>query len=156
MKNKDFNITFLVEQTPSEVYHAINHVRGWWSEELEGSSAKLGDEFSYRHGDIHFSKHKLVEVIPNKRVVWLTLDSKLTFVDKQDEWNGTKIIFEISKQGDKTKLDITHFGLVPDFQCFDGCSKGWTYYLQNSLLPLITTGKGKPDKKILSKTTHKN
>jgi hypothetical protein len=145
MQDKNFNITFFVEQTPNEVFNAINNVRGWWSEELEGNSENLNDEFSYRHGDIHYSKHKLIEVIPNKKVVWLTLDSKLTFVVKQDEWNGTKMIFEISKQDDKTKLHITHFGLVPDFQCFDGCSKGWTYYLQNSLLPLIITGQGKPD-----------
>ena len=57
------------------------------------------------------------------------------------------MIFEISKQDDKTKLDITHLGLVPDFECFEACSKGWTHYLKNSLLPLITTGTGKPDPK---------
>ena len=56
------------------------------------------------------------------------------------------MIFEISKQEDKTKLVITHLGLVPAFECFDACSKGWTHYLKNSLLPLITTGTGKPDK----------
>ena len=147
MQNKSFNITFLVDQIPGEVFNAINNVRGWWSEELEGSSEKLNDEFIYRHGDIHYSKHKLIELIPDKKIVWLTLDSKLTFVEKQDEWNGTKMVFEISKQDDRTKLDITHLGLVPDFQCYDGCSKGWTYYLKNSLLLLITTGKGKPDQK---------
>ena len=57
------------------------------------------------------------------------------------------MIFEISKQDDKTKLDITHLGLVPDFECFEACSKGWSHYLKNSLLPLITTGTGKPDPK---------
>jgi hypothetical protein len=75
------------------------------------------------------------------------LESRLTFAKKQDEWNGTKMIFEITQHGDKTKLEITHLGLVPEFECFEGCSKGWTYYLQSSLLPLITTGKGKPDLK---------
>ena len=145
MNNKDFNIYFLVDQSPKEVFDAVNNVRGWWSEALEGNSEKLLDEFSYRHGTSHYSKHKIVEMIPNEKVVWLTLESNLTFVEKKDEWNGTFMIFEINKQGDKTKLDITHQGLVPAFQCFDSCSKGWTYYLQNSLLPLITTGKGKPD-----------
>jgi hypothetical protein len=147
MQNKNFNIIFLVHQSPTEVFNAVKNIRGWWSEELEGGSEKLNDEFIYRHGKFHFSKHKLIEVIPNEKIVWLTLSSKLTFVEKQDEWNGTKMIFEISEQGDKTKLDITHFGLVPDFQCYDGCSKGWTHYLKNSLLPLITIGAGNPDKK---------
>ncbi len=145
MENKNFNLTFLVEQTPNEVFKAITNVRGWWSEALEGNSENLNDEFSYRHGDIHYSRHKLIAVIPNEKVVWLTLDSKLTFAEKQDEWNDTKVIFEISKLDGKTKLDITHVGLVPEFECFDNCSKGWTYYLQNSLLPLITTGQGNPD-----------
>jgi hypothetical protein len=147
MKNQDFNITLLVDQTQNEVFNAVNNVRGWWSEELEGDSEKLNDEFIYRHGDIHYSKHKLIEIIPDEKVVWLTLDSKLTFVEKQDEWNGTKMVFEISKQDGKTRLDITHLGLVPEFQCYEGCFNGWTHYLKSSLLPLIATGKGNPDLK---------
>src|SRR4051794_9472106 len=62
MENQNFSITFLVDQTPHEVFNAVNNVRGWWSEQLEGNSEKLHDEFSYRHGDIHYSKHKLTEV----------------------------------------------------------------------------------------------
>ena len=145
---QNFNITFLVEQTPNQVFNAINNVRGWWSEELEGESEKLNDEFIYRHKEFHYSKHKLIGVEQDKKVVWLTTDSKLTFVNKQDEWNGTEMIFEIARQDDKTKLVITHFGLVPEFECYEACSKGWTHYLQSSLLPLITTGLGKPDKKL--------
>jgi hypothetical protein len=147
MQNQNFSINFLVEQTPNEVFNAIINVRGWWSEELEGNSENLNDEFIYRHGDLHYSRHKLIEVEQDKKVVWLTTDSKLTFVKQQDEWDGTKMIFEIFKIKDKTKLVVTHLGLVPEFECFDACSEGWTYYLQDSLLPLITTGTGKPDQK---------
>ena len=148
MQNQNFSLSFLVDQTPKEVFDAVNNVRGWWSEALEGNSEKLHDVFIYRHGEFHFSKHKLIEIIPDEKVVWQTLDSKLTFVEKQNEWNGTKVIFEISKLGDKTKLDFTHDGLVPNFECYNSCLKGWTYYLENSLLLLITTGIGKPDIKI--------
>jgi hypothetical protein len=146
MPTPDYHISFLVPQSPEEVFAAITNVRGWWSEVLEGDSAKLDDVFSYRHGDIHYSKHQIIELIPNERIVWLTLDSALTFVEEQNEWNGTKIIFEVSAHPDGTKLDITHEGLVPDLACFDNCTKGWNYYLQNSLVPLITTRQGKPDK----------
>jgi len=146
MQPENFTISFTVDQTPTEVFNAITNVRGWWSEALDGSSEKLNDEFSYRHGDLHYSKHRLIEVIPNEKVVWLTLDSKLSFVKDQQEWNGTKMFFEISKQDGKTSLVVTHQGLVPEFECFNSCSRGWTHYLQNSLLPLITTGKGIPDK----------
>lgn len=145
MHTDHFTISFLVDQTPEEVFNAVTNVRGWWSQALEGNSAKLNDEFSYRHGDFHYSKHRLTEVVPNERVVWLTLDSKLTFVKEQNEWNGTTMVFDISGEADKTRLVVTHVGLVPAFECFNACSKGWTHYLQNSLLPLITTGTGKPD-----------
>ena len=146
MQDQNYTITFLVKQSPGEVYQAVNNVRGWWSEALEGDSEKLNDEFSYRHGEIHYSKHRLTEVIPDKKIVWLTLDSQLTFANPQNEWNGTHVIFDISNQGEQTQLTITHQGLVPAFECFESCTKGWNYYLQNSLLPLITTGKGNPDK----------
>ncbi len=146
MEEQYFNIRFQVDQSASEVFDAVTNVRAWWSEALEGDSVKLGDEFSYRHSAVHYSKHKLIEVIPNQKVVWLTLESALTFVEKQDEWNGTTIVFEITTIEEKTFLTVSHLGLVPSLQCFDGCSKGWTYYLQNSLLPLITSGKGNPDK----------
>ena len=148
MTNNDFTITFIIDQTANDVFNAIKNVRGWWSEELEGSSEKLNDEFIYRHGNLHYSRHKLIEVEPDKKMVWLTTDSRLSFVKKQDEWNNTKMIFEISSQGDKTKLVISHAGLIPAFECFNDCSRAWTYYLQKSLVPLITTGRGNPDKKV--------
>ena len=92
--------------------------------------------------DIHFSKQRLIEVIPDKKVVWLVTESRLNFVKKKSEWTGTKISFEIAKQGSKTELRFTHLGLVPEFECYGGCSNAWSQLIGQSLLSLITTGKG--------------
>lgn len=147
MTKSDFTFTLLVDQTPEQVFNAINNVKGWWSEGVEGGTHKLNDEFIYRHKDMHYSKQKLVEIIPNKKVVWEVTDSNLTFIRNKSEWTNTRISFKISRQGDKTQMLFTHHGLTPEVECHDACSNGWTYYLQNSLLSLITTGKGQPDKK---------
>ena len=142
MISSDFTTTILVDNSAKEVFNAINNVRGWWQGEIEGSTDKLNDEFTYRMKEFHFSKQKVVELIPNEKVGWLVTDSKLNFVTNKSEWTGTKIIFEISEINNKTQIRFTHFGLVPEFECFGGCSNGWSELVQKSLYSLITTGKG--------------
>jgi hypothetical protein len=74
-----------------------------------------------------------VELVPDKKIVWLVTHSALTFIEKQDEWQGTKLIFEIAAKGNKTQLRFTHEGLVPEIECYDSCSSAWTQYLQEKL-----------------------
>lgn len=45
MADQSYTATISVEQSPEEAFEAICNVRGWWSEEIEGSAAKVGDEF---------------------------------------------------------------------------------------------------------------
>ena len=145
MTTTDFTTTLLVDQTPTEAFNAINNVRGWWSEEIEGSTENLNDEFKYHYEDVHRSHMKLIEVIPDKRVVWFVVDNYFKFTKDKSEWTGTKIIFEIARNDSKTQIRVTHVGLVPEYECFDVCSNAWTHYVQESLRDLITTGKGQPN-----------
>src|SRR5580692_3708217 len=45
MKNQNYSISFAVDQSPEQVFKAINNVRGWWSGEIGGETDKLGSEF---------------------------------------------------------------------------------------------------------------
>jgi hypothetical protein len=144
MINLDLTIKFCVLQTPSEVFSAINNVRAWWAEEIEGNSENLKNEFLFVHKEIHRSTQKVIEMETNKRVVWLITDAYLSFVPNKTEWIGTKIIFEIIKSENGTELIFTHQGLVPEFECYGSCSNAWSFLISDSLKNLIQFGKGKP------------
>jgi Activator of Hsp90 ATPase homolog 1-like protein len=144
MNNQDYTVAILVKQKPEEAFNAINNATSWWTENLEGTSQNPGDEFSVRFGDVHYSKQKLVEVIPNQKVVWLITDSKLTFIKDQTEWTGTTIAFDITEEGGQTQVRFTQTGLVPQIECYNACSNAWGSYITDSLKALIETGKGGP------------
>jgi uncharacterized protein YndB with AHSA1/START domain len=147
MNSQSFTTTLLVDQTPQKVFEAINHVRGWWSEEVEGRTEELNDVFHYRYKDVHQCTIELVEVVPNKKIVWLVLDNHFSFTKDKREWINTKIRFDILEQGNQTQLRFTHIGLVPQHECFEACQQGWTNYINGSLKNLITKGKGQPNPK---------
>jgi Activator of Hsp90 ATPase homolog 1-like protein. len=147
MNNQSFTTTLLVDKSPKEVFDAINNVRGWWSEDIEGGTDKLNDEFIYHYQDVHYSKMKLVEVIPYKKVVWHVLDNYFSFTKDKSEWKDTKIIFDITGKDNRTEMRFTHLGLVPEYECYDVCFDGWSNYIKNSLRSLIMTGKGEPNPK---------
>ena len=147
MKPENYTTSFAVEQSPEEVFDAINDVRGWWSGEIDGSTDKHGAEFRYRYQDVHDTTQRITEWVPGKKVVWHVVDSHINFVKDRTEWNGTDIVFEIDRKSGKTELRFTHRGLVPQFECFDACSNAWGSYINGSLRKLIATGAGRPNPK---------
>ena len=142
MKNEDFTTTILVDATASDVFSAINNVRGWWSENIDGDTDKLNSEFLYHYQDVHRAKMRITELVPNKKVAWHVLDNYFKFTKDESEWKDTNVVFEISEKDGKTQLKFTHQGLVPDYECFNVCHDAWTHYIQDSLKNLILTGKG--------------
>lgn len=144
MSHLHFSAALSVDQSPEDVFQAVNNVPGWWSKAFEGRSQSTDDVFEVRFGDVHYSQQKLTEVIPAQKVVWSVTDSHLSFLNDPGEWTGTQIRFDISRQGNKTELRLTHEGLLPGIECYDACSVAWGHYLRYSLYELITTGKGQP------------
>lgn len=142
MKKEDFTTTLLVDQSPAEVFKAINNPRAWWSESIDGNTGKINEEWSYRFEDSHRCKMKTTEIVPDKKIVWLVEDNYFKFTKDPSEWTGNKITFEISRQDNQTQLTFTQVGLVPSYECYSVCRDAWTGFIHISLQKLITTGKG--------------
>ena len=141
MENKNYTATIEVKKSSQEVFNAINDVTKWWSKDFEGKSTKLNDEFIINHPNQHYSKQKLIEVVPGKKVVWHVTESKLDWIkNDKEEWTNTKMIFEISAKNDMIVLHFTHDGLVSEKECYGMCEKGWDMIIKDWLLHFITTG----------------
>lgn len=147
MSEQDYTTSFTVDQSPEELFAAVNNVRGWWSEEIEGDTDRLGAEFEFHYRDLHRTTQKITELVPGKKVVWHVVESQINFVRDKAEWKGTDIVFEIGRKGERTELRFTHVGLVPAIECYGECTEGWGFYINGSLYRLITTGKGEPNPK---------
>jgi hypothetical protein len=142
MNKEDYSTNIVVKATPQEAFKCINSVSKWWAKSLEGSSQNSNDEFIIRFRDGHYSMHKLIELVPDKKIVWLTTDSNLP--GDNHEWTNTKMCFEISAQDSQTQIRFSHIGLVPSVKCYAACVNGWDYFIKSSLFKLLTEGTGMP------------
>lgn len=145
MSDTSFTTTLRLARPVDEVFEAIIDPRAWWSTTIHGDAGRVGAGIAFDSPGHHLWRFRVAEATRPTRVRWhVTDDSSTDFVADRTEWNGTELRFELTPNGDGTELRFTHAGLVPQFECFEACSTGWTGYIQQSLRALITTGHGQP------------
>ena len=132
--SNDYTFTFESSKSAQDIYSMLLDIPSWWSgfynEKIEGAQKKVNDVFAYHAGDgAHYSKQKLIELVPQKKIVWQVTESNLIFLKKTDEWTNSKISFELSANGDKTQVTFIHHGLVPNIECYETCTSGWGQYM---------------------------
>lgn len=147
ISDSSYTTTLIVNKDISAAFRAIGNFRLWWSEEIEGNTDKLDETFFYHYKDVHLCKIKLIEIISNKKLVYLVTENEFNFTKDKSEWINTKLIFDLSQQDGQTKIVFTHDGLVPFYECYGVCNDAWTSYIHGSLKNLIETGTGKPNGK---------
>ncbi len=144
MKPQNYSSSISVNLSPQETLERISRVSDWWTASVTGSSRVPGDKFGVRWGET-FVDFEVAEMIPDERVVWLVTDCNLAFITDKTEWKNTKVVWDLSQENGKTRVTMTHVGLVPGVECYANCEAGWNFYFTKSLLKLLTEGKGLPD-----------
>jgi hypothetical protein len=140
-ENENYHKSITTDASAEEAFNKISSVDKWWTSNFKGSTNNLNDIFTLRFGDNTFT-FQVVEVIRNKKLVWMVTDCYMTWLKDKSEWKGTKIVFEISVVNNKTVIELNHVGLVHDVECYDVCELGWNQYFGESIPALLATGKG--------------
>jgi len=122
----------------NDVYKALTTIEGlsgWWTTDTRGES-KDGGAIHFQFGDMGFFDMNVLELDPDRRVLWQVAGGP-------PEWIGTKISFELRREGDFTILLFKHEGWKEPVEFMHHCSTKWAVFLL-SLKALVETGAGAP------------
>lgn len=105
-----YSVSIEVPAPSAAVFTRLTTLSNWWPEVYVGPPLQPDSEFIFRIGDSHYSKNKVVEFTPDKRVVWLTTESNR----EQDDfdWSGTQFIFDLTPNAASTRIQFTYDGVV--------------------------------------------
>jgi hypothetical protein len=144
MEQEAYHCSITANITPKEAMKRISRVSDWWAKNTEGSTQKVNDVFTVRFGET-FVSFKITEIIWDTEMVWRVTDCYLHWQKDKTEWNGTKIVWDLSEKDHSTSIHFTHLGLVPGVECYENCVEGWDGHIKGSLLKLLTENKGNPE-----------
>jgi uncharacterized protein YndB with AHSA1/START domain len=108
---------------------------GWWTKNIDGSETP-GSILTFRFSSGAFNRMKIVSVETN-RIEW-------ECVDGHEEWIGTRIAFEIRRDGEQVKVCFSHSGWRELTEYVGECSFHWAQYLV-SLQRYCESGQGMPN-----------
>lgn len=158
MDYNDYTNEFWVDRPPAEVLAVIGEVDAYWTPPgdladatIEGSATEQGAEFTYRDRGIEHCRFRVREIVPERRAEWQVLDSRLAWVDEADEWNDTRVVFDLHPEGGGTRVSFTHRGLTPDLECYSECSRGWSGVISDSLQGLLNGHPWTPPKSVATR-----
>ncbi|HEV3224125.1 MAG TPA: SRPBCC domain-containing protein [Puia sp.] len=136
----NYTVEIEVEKSPNDVFNNLINLKKWWPEDFEGEDIKLNSEFIFTTGDSHYSKNKVIEFVPNEKLVWLATES----IRKTDnfDWTGTKMIFELTHKDNYTIVKFTYDGVVLENES-DRLVQICNMTLKEMFYKFITNGKGK-------------
>lgn len=115
MKKNDYtkahySVSVVLTKPIGYVFDHLIDLSQWWPEDFSGENIALDSEFVLSSGGTHFSKNKVIELVPDRKFAWLTTEA-IRKTDNYD-WTGTKMIFELTPYDEDTLLKFTYDGVV--------------------------------------------
>ena len=89
-KAANYTVAIEVAKSPNDVSSHLINLKKWWPEDFEGEDIKFNSEFVFTTGDSHYSKNKVIEFVPDKKLVWLAT-AAIRKTDNYDWLNWLKI-----------------------------------------------------------------
>ncbi|NND16142.1 MAG: hypothetical protein HKN89_07435 [Eudoraea sp.] len=133
----DYTTLIEIPGSRKEVFKAISQELGsWWGKQEHPINGK-DIVFKVAWGKPWY-QFEVIEYIEDELMIWQCIDanqliSGLSGVEK--EWVGTKIHWKLEEADQNTTmLHFKHEGLIPDFLCFEFCSKSWDHFLKDRLI----------------------
>lgn len=124
-----------------DVYAAlttIDGLAGWWTEDTKGDDA-VGGVIQFRFASVPGGggfDMKVLETQPGELVRW-------EVVDGPEEWIGTHVSFDLSREDDYTIILFKHEGWKEEVTFMYHCSTKWAIFLM-SLKHFVEAGQGEP------------
>ncbi len=130
--------------SPEAVYAALTTTDGlaaWWTEDTKakGDAGEVGSTIRFRFAGAPEPGgfDMLVrDLRPGERVLW-------EVVAGPEEWIGTEVVFELSREDGFTIVTFAHAGWREAVPFMNHCSTKWATFLL-SLKELVETGSGQP------------
>lgn len=143
----DYTREIIVSTVPGAAYRALTTgFDKWWTTSCNPIS-EAGDRITFRFGSTCWVM-RANSLVPDNFVELECVEAhhmhKGLSSSILNEWEGTKLRWQIQKQGEKTKIVFVHEGLIPSLDCYEVCEQGWDYYFVNSLQQYLDTGEGSP------------
>ncbi|MEX1136754.1 MAG: SRPBCC domain-containing protein [Balneolales bacterium] len=95
------------------------------------------NEFGF--GDEVPTKFKIVELVPNKKIIWHCVES-------DPEWVGTTVSFDLAEKGGVSSVTLRHKDWKEVTEFYQYCNYNWGFFLY-SLKQYCEEGKGIPFQK---------
>jgi uncharacterized protein YndB with AHSA1/START domain len=126
-----------IKSSLDDTYKALATRAGraaWWTNDTLGKS-EVGEVLQFRFKAGGFDM-KVLALEPGESVLWKV-------VDGPSEWIGTKILWQLRREGDYTIVLFKHQDWETPVEFMHHCSTKWAVFLL-SLKALLETGTGAP------------